>query len=228
MSHGDRLLESPHGLAPLSPTMYPGERFNGFSHLAGLLLALPGAVWLLARSMPSGDIQKTAGVLIFALSVIVLYASSMLFHSTRGSAKRFWERVDHCAIYLLIAGTVTPFALVGSMDTSADPWNIAALAAIWCLAGIGIGHTLWSPATTAPPLWLYIGMGWMGVVITLRAAPGLAPGGLVLLLGGGALYTIGTFFYLNRGGWRHAHGIWHLFVLGGTASHYMAIGAYLL
>lgn len=207
--------------------MYPGERFNGFSHLVGLLMALAGTVWLLATSLPSGDIQKTAGVLIFALSVIVLYAASMLFHSTRGSAKVFWERVDHCAIYLLIAGTVTPFAL-GSMDLSTDPWSKAALAVIWCLAGIGIWHTLRPPAVAAPPLWLYIGMGWMGVVITLRAAPDMAPAGLALLLGGGALYTIGTFFYLNRRGWRHAHGIWHLFVLGGTASHYVVIGAYLL
>lgn len=207
--------------------MYPGERFNGFSHLMGLLMALAGAVWLLATSLPSGNFQRIAGVLIFALSVIALYASSMLFHSTRGSAKLFWERIDHGAIYLLIAGTVTPFAL-GSMDTSADPWNVAALAAIWSLAGIGIWHTLRSSAVAAPPLWLYIGMGWMGVVVTLRAAPDLAPAGLALLIGGGALYTIGTFFYLNRRGWRHAHGIWHLFVLGGTTSHYVAIGAYLL
>ena len=209
--------------------MYPGERFNGFSHLTGTVMALLGAVWLLARSASSDDIQKTVGVLIFALSVIVLYTSSTLFHSTRGATRLFWERVDHCAIYLLIAGTVTPFAL-GSMDnnTSADPWNIAALAAIWCLAGIGIAHTLRPAAVATPPLWLYIGMGWMGVVITLRAAPDLAPAGLALLLGGGALYTVGTFFYLNRRGWRHAHGIWHLFVLGGTTSHYVAIGAYLV
>lgn len=206
--------------------MYPGERFNGFSHLVGLLMALPGAVWLLAKSMPSGDILKTAGVLVFALSVIVLYASSMLFHSSRGPAKAFWERVDHCAIYLLIAATVTPFAL-GSMDRSTDAWNLAALAAIWCLAGIGIWHTLRRPsAVAAPPLWLYIGMGWMGVLITLRTAPDLAPAGLALLLGGAALYTLGTLFFLNRRGWRHAHGIWHLFVLGGTCCHYVAIGAW--
>jgi hemolysin III len=226
VSQSGSLLKATHP-TPHSPTMYPGERFNGFSHLVGLLMALAGAVWLLAASLPSGNVQRTAGVLIFALSVIVLYCSSTIFHSTRGAAKLFWERIDHCAIYLLIAGTVTPFAL-GSMDVSTDPWNVVALAAIWGLAGIGIWHSLRPSAVAAPPLWLYIGMGWMGVVITLRAAPDLAPAGLVLLLGGGALYTLGTFFYLNRRGWRHAHGIWHLFVLGGTTSHYVAIGAYLL
>lgn len=207
--------------------MYHGERFNSFSHLAGLLLAVWGAVWLLARTVPSGDLLKLVGASVFALSVIVLYAASTLYHSTRGPAKQVWERIDHCAIYLLIAGTVTPFAL-GPIGAPPDAWNIAILTAIWCLAGIGIRHALRSPEDAAPPLWLYIGMGWMGVLTALRGWDQLAPAGLALLLGGAALYTIGTVFYRNRSGFRHAHGTWHVFVLGGTTSHYLAIGAFLL
>lgn len=207
--------------------MYPGERFNSFSHLAGLLLAVGGAAWLLARALPSGDWLKLVGASVFALSVIVLYAASTLYHSTRGPAKLRWERIDHCAIYLLIAGTVTPFAL-GSVGAPADAGHLATLTAIWCLAGLGIRHALRSSEAAAPPLWLYIGMGWMGVVTALRGWEQLAPAALALLLGGAALYSIGTVFYRNRSGFRHAHGTWHLFVLGGTTSHYLAIGAFVL
>ncbi|RJP71187.1 MAG: hemolysin III family protein [Comamonadaceae bacterium] len=207
--------------------MYPGERFNSFSHLAGLVLALVGAVWLLARAMPSGDPLKLAGAAVFALSVIVLYAASTLYHSTRGPAKRVWERIDHGAIYLLIAGTVTPFAL-GPAGAPPEAWNIAGLCAIWGLAGIGIRHALRSPGEAAPPLWLYIGLGWMGVLMVLRGWAHLSATGLALLLGGAALYSIGTVFYRNRSGFRHAHGTWHVFVLGGTTSHYLAIGAFVL
>ncbi len=207
--------------------MYPGKRFNGFSHLAGLIFALLGAAWLLAKTLPSGDPHRTAGALAFAASVIVLYAASTFFHSTRGPMKAFWQRIDHCAIYLLIAGTVTPFAL-GTMGTTTDVWQWVALIAIWSLAGVGVVHALRSPAMDAPPLWLYIAMGWAGVVAALRGSLHMAPAGLGLLLGGAMLYTAGTVFYRNRSGFRHAHGTWHLFVLGGTTSHYLAIGAFVL
>ena len=207
--------------------MYSGERFNGFSHLAGLILALFGAAWLIARTLPLGDAQRTVGALVFAVSVIVLYTASTLAHSTHGPAKSFWQRIDHCAIYLLIAGTVTPFAL-GPVGAPTDGWHMAALTAIWSLAGIGIWHAVRSSATDAPPLWLYIGMGWIGVLAALRGSLHLAPIGLALLLGGAVLYTVGSVFYRNRSGFRHAHGIWHLFVLGGTASHYLAIGFIIL
>lgn len=207
--------------------MYPGERFNGFSHLAGLILALLGAAWLLARALSSGDLPRTAGALVFAGSVIVLYAASTAFHSTCGPAKAFWQRIDHCAIYLLIAGTVTPFAL-GPIGAPTDGWHTATLTAVWSLAGIGIWHALRASATDAPPLWLYIGMGWIGVLAAWRGSMQLAPTGFALLLGGALLYTVGTVFYRNRSGYRHAHGTWHLFVLGGTTSHYLAIGAYVL
>jgi hemolysin III len=160
-----------------------------------------------------------------SVSVIVLYVASTLFHSTRGRTKAFWQRVDHSAIYLLIAGTFTPFAL-GS--AAMDAWSWAVLIAIWSLAGIGICRELRSTGSSAPSVALYLGMGWIGVLAALHASTQLAPAGLALLLGGAALYTAGTVFYRNRSGFRHAHGTWHLFVLGGTASHFLAIGGFVL
>lgn len=207
--------------------MYPGERLNGYSHLFGLLLALPAAALLLAKTVPTGDPARIAGALVFSLSAVALYAASTLFHSTRGRLKRMWERADHCAIYLLIAGTYTPFALV----TLQGVWGGLLLAIIWSAALFGIWRELRPAkgnAPQAPPLWLYIGMGWVGVLAAVPLAARLDTAGLMWLLIGGVLYTAGTVFYRNRQGFRHAHGAWHLFVLAGTASHYVAVGWFVL
>ncbi|MGJ7609770.1 MULTISPECIES: PAQR family membrane homeostasis protein TrhA [unclassified Variovorax] len=207
--------------------MYPGERLNGYSHLLGLLLALPAAAALLAKTVPTGDPARIAGALVFSLSAVALYAASTLFHSTRGRLKRMWERADHCAIYLLIAGTYTPFALV----TLHGVWGGGLLAVIWSAALFGIWRELRPASGTAPkkpPLSLYIGMGWLGVLAAVPLAARLDTAGLAWLLVGGVLYTAGTVFYRNRQGFRHAHGAWHLFVLAGTASHYVAVGWFVL
>ncbi|MGJ7555439.1 PAQR family membrane homeostasis protein TrhA [Variovorax sp. RB3P1] len=207
--------------------MYPGERLNGYSHLLGLLLALPAAAALLLKTVPTGDPARIAGALVFSLSAVALYAASTLFHSTRGRLKRVWERADHCAIYLLIAGTYTPFALV----TLHGAWGGVLLGIIWGAALFGIWRELRparGDAPQKPPLWLYIGMGWLGVLAAVPLAARLDAAGLVWLLVGGVLYTAGTVFYRNRQGFRHAHGAWHLFVLAGTASHYVAVGWFVL
>lgn len=207
--------------------MYPGERLNGYSHLLGLLLALPAMALLLVKTVPTGDPARIAGALVFSLSAVALYAASTLFHSTRGRLKRMWERADHCAIYLLIAGTYTPFALV----TLQGLWGGLLLATIWGAALFGIRREL-MPAKGGEPkkpsLALYIGMGWLGVLAAVPLAARLEGAGLAWLLIGGVLYTAGTVFYRNRQGFRHAHGAWHLFVLAGTASHYVAVGWFVL
>jgi hemolysin III len=206
--------------------MYPGERLNGYSHLLGLVLALAATALLLAKTLPTGDAARIAGAIVFSLSAVVLYAASTLFHSTRGRRKRFWERVDHCAIYLLIAGTYTPFALV----TLHGLWGWLLMAAVWGAAFFGIGRELLQAGSEAskPPLALYIAMGWLGVLAAVPLAARLDSGGLAWLLAGGVLYTAGTVFYRNRRGFRHAHGTWHLFVLAGTASHFVAVGWFVL
>lgn len=204
--------------------MHHGERFNSLTHLAGLLLALAGTAVLLGRTLPQGDATRIAAATVFALSMVALYAASTLFHSTRGPARRLWQRADHCAIYLLIAGTYTPFALV----TLQGPWGWALLAAIWSAAAFGIHRELRPGDVATPSLRLYIGMGWLGVLAAAPLAARLDFAGLAWLLAGAVLYTTGTVFYRNRRGWRHAHGLWHLFVLGGTASHFVAVAAFVL
>lgn len=199
-----------------------GERFNGYSHLLGLVLAIGGATVLLPRAFASGDTSRIIGALVFSTCAIALYAASAMFHAAQGRTRAFWERADHCAIFLLIAGTCTPFVLVALPAG----WAAALLAAIWSFAIFGIACELrpTDPSKASPPsLRLYVAMGWLCV---LTAAPlaarldGLALGGL---LAGAAVYTAGTVFYLNRRGWAHAHGVWHLFVLGGTMTHYFTV-----
>jgi len=206
--------------------MYPGERLNGYTHLLGLVLALVAMALLLAKTVPTGDPARIAGALVFSLSAVALYSASTLFHSTRGPRKRLWEKADHCAIYLLIGGTYTPFALV----TLNGSWGWLLLAAVWSAALFGIVRELLQAkgAATKPALALYIGMGWLGVLAAVPLAARLESGGLAWLLAGSLLYTVGTVFYRNRRGFKHAHGTWHLFVLAGTASHFVSVGCFVL
>jgi hemolysin III len=204
--------------------MYIGERFNGYSHLFGLLLATAGSVALLAKTVPTADAAKTASALVFGMSMIALYGASTLFHSTRGRLKLFWQRMDHCAIYLLIAGSYTPFALV----TLQGRWGWALLASIWSVALLGIGRELRPGEPPKPSLLLYLGMGWLGVLAAAPLVQRLDAAGLAWLLAGAGLYSAGTVFYRNPRGWRHAHGMWHLFVLGGTLSHYITVTRFVL
>jgi hemolysin III len=203
--------------------MYVGERLNTWTHLLGLVLALVALPLLMAQTWPSGDAARIGGALVFALTCIALYGASAGYHGTRGPAKLRWQRADHCAIFLLIAGSYTPFALV----TLGGLWGWVLLAAMWGIAGFGIWRELRS-TQAQPSLALYIGMGWVGVLAAAPLFSRLDAGGLIWLVVGGVLYTVGTVFYVNRAGHRHAHGLWHLFVLGGTASHYMAIAGFVV
>lgn len=205
--------------------MQPGERFNGYSHLAGLVVAGVGGAVLLAGTLAQGSVLKTVAALVFALSVLALYAASTLFHGSRGHRiKRFWQQADHCAIYLLIAGTCTPFVLLELQG--AARW--ALLCVLWGAAGAGVRRELRPELAGKPSLGLYIAMGWLCMAAAVPLAARLQPAAVAWLVAGAVLYSAGTVFYRNRGGMRHAHGLWHLFVLGGTASHYIAVAGFLL
>ena len=204
--------------------MYAGERFNGYSHLLGLLLALLGTVLLLDKTLDGGDVAKAAAAVVFSLSMLALYAASTLFHSTRGASKLFWQRADHCAIYLLIAGTYTPLALV-TLE-GAVGWML--LCGVWMAAIVGIARELRAGQGGRPSVAMYVGMGWLGLLAGVPLVARMDGGGLAWLLVGAVFYTAGTIFYRNPRGIRHAHGTWHLFVLGGTASHYIAISGFIL
>lgn len=199
--------------------MYPGERFNSTTHLTGLLLAVAGSAVLIVQAARLGDAWQIVSASIFAATMMLLYGASTAYHSVRGAAKRVLVKFDHCAIYLLIAGTYTPFTLV----TLRGAWGWALFGTVWGLAVVGILKELILGRDRIPSVPLYIAMGWLAVIAAVPLFQQLPGWGLAWLVAGGLLYTTGIVFYANDERWRHAHGVWHLFVLGGTACHYFTV-----
>jgi hemolysin III len=156
---------------------------------------------------------------------LILYLFSTLYHSLRGKAKAVFRKLDHAAIYLLIAGTYTPLTLV----TLRGGWGWSLFGAVWGLAIFGIVlDSLPRKGRRILPIVVYLLMGWL-VVIALRPLVRALPvGGIVWVVAGGLLYTSGIAFYIADKRIRHAHGVWHLFVLAGSATHYLAILLYLV
>ncbi|HTN50033.1 MAG TPA: hemolysin III family protein [Burkholderiaceae bacterium] len=199
--------------------MYHGERFNSSTHLIGTALAIAGSALLITRAALDGDPWKIVSFSIFGTMLVVLYAASTLYHSIRSArAKSVLRRLDHSAIYLLIAGTYTPFTLVTLRG--ALGWTM--FGGIWALAILGLVRT-WRSAKEEQPLWLYLLMGWLGALAALPLSVELGTHGMLWLAAGGALYTAGIVFFVNDERWRHAHGIWHLFVLAGSAAHFITV-----
>jgi len=210
------LLAAPQ---PWSIELAEGERLNSLTHLLGLILAVGAAALLITRAAQTGEPLRVFSASVFGLTMIALYAASTLFHGLQGPAKERWAKADHCAIYLLIAGTYTPFTLV----TLHGPLGWCLLGFVWCLAAVGIGKELWWDRHALPAVPLYLLMGWCGVAAGASLMRNLRGQGWRWLLAGCLCYSIGLVFYLLGRRVRHAHGIWHLFVLGGTASHFITV-----
>lgn len=202
------------------PIHHREEIANSISHGLGLLLALAALPVLLLSAMRAGSTRFTIGVAIFGLTIVLLYLASTLYHSlTHVRAKQFFRKVDHCAVFLLIAGSYTPF----SLGVLRGPWGWTLLTLVWVLAVAGIamkviaGHRHWWLSMV-----LYLVMGWLAVVavkpiVTLVPLPGI-----LLILAGGIAYSGGlAFFAAHR--IRYNHFIWHLFVIAGTVCHYLAV-----
>jgi len=203
--------------------MYDGERFNSYSHLIGALLALAGAVVLIVVGALQGDVWKIVSFSIYGASLVLLYSFSTLYHSTRGGAKRLFQKLDHNAIYLLIAGSYTPFTLV----TLRGPWGWTLFGVIWGLAAVGmLQESLLGKRTRTLSLVIYVLMGWVALVAVVPLIEALTPAGFAWLAAGGVIYTLGIAFYLYDEKFKHWHGIWHLFVVAGSAVHYVAILLY--
>ena len=203
--------------------MHHGERFNGISHLAGTVLAAAGVALLFVLPAAAMDAWRIVGLAVYAATLVLLFAVSTLYHSTRGRAKAVLRKLDHCAIYLLIAGTYTPFALV----TLRGAWGWSLFGLAWGLAALGIAQELvFGKGARVVSLAIYLVMGWMGLAALGPLAEGLGSAGLAWLLAGGALYTGGIVFYAFDERIRHFHGVWHLFVLGGSSAHFVAIAGY--
>lgn len=200
--------------------MYHGERFNSISHLIGAAAALAGTAVLIVVAARQGDLWKLVSFSIYGVSLTLLYVFSTLYHSLPGRGKTVFRTLDHLAIYLLIAGTYTPFTLVTLRGT----WGWSIFGVIWGLAVFGI--VLDTRGTRGPrivPVVIYLVMGWL-IVMALKPLMARLPlSGGVWLLVGGLFYTLGVIFYALDKRVRHFHGIWHLFVIAGSLCHYVTI-----
>ncbi|ANA33006.1 hypothetical protein R82526_03806 [Ralstonia mannitolilytica] len=203
--------------------MYHGERFNGFSHLAGAILAAAGMAVLVTSSALHHDAWKVVSSVVYGTTLVLLYTISTLYHSLRGPAKGVLQRLDHCAIYLLIAGSYTPFALV----TLRGPWGWTLFGVNWALAAIGIAQELWiGRRPRVLSLVIYVVMGWLVLIAMGPLMAALPAPGLWWVVAGGAFYTAGVGFFLFDEKVKHFHGIWHLFVLAGSACQFVSILLY--
>jgi hemolysin III len=203
--------------------MYYGERLNSYTSLVGTVFAAIGAPLLVVLAARTGDVWKIVGCSIYAAALLLLYGASTLYHSVRGRAKIILRTLDHCSIYVLIAGTYTPFALV----TLRGPWGWTLFGLAWGLAALGIAQEfVFGKGKRRLSIVIYMVMGWMAVAALRPLAAGLGTPGLAWLLAGGLLYSGGIIFFVLDERVRHFHGVWHLFVLGGSAAHFIAIAFY--
>jgi hemolysin III len=196
------------------------EIANTISHGLGLLLALVAVPILIAASMRAGNMHFTVGVSVFGGTMVLLYLASTLYHSlTHEAAKQLFRLFDHTAIFLLIAGTYTPF----SLGVLRGPWGWSMLAAVWTLAIVGITlkcreRTRYSPICYV----LYVIMGWLALVAVKPILMLIPVPGILLILAGGLAYTGGLVFFAAQR-IRYNHFIWHLFVIAGTTCHFFAV-----
>ena len=201
------------------------EIAHAISHGVGILLSIIALTVLVAVSFRDGGVRHVVGSAVFGTTLIVLYVTSTLYHSvSHPRVKPVLRKLDHTAIYLLIAGTYTPLTLI----TLHGPWGWGILTANWTLAVAGIVHA-WSPWRHRRALAhvLYVLMGWLILIAVVPLSHALQVGGLVLLVLGGAVYTSGLAFYA----WRrlpYNHLVWHLFVLTGSVLHFFAILLYVV
>ncbi|HOB02011.1 MAG TPA: hemolysin III family protein [Casimicrobium huifangae] len=199
------------------------EIANSISHGVGLAGALVAFPLLVIAASQRGDITGIVSVSVFATTMVLLYLASTLFHALPpGRAKRVFQVLDHSAIFLLIAGTYTPFTL----GVLRGAWGWALFGIVWSIAVVGIVlKALGGVRYTTISTWAYLAMGWVVVIAAERVWTLMPAWGLFWLIAGGLAYTLGAvFFALER--IRYFHFAWHLFVIAGTACHVVAVAAY--
>lgn len=196
------------------------EVANAVTHGIGIAASLAGGVVLIALAALRGDGWQIASAVVFSVSLLLLYITSTLYHAVRGEAtKARLKKLDHCAIFVLIAGTYTPFTLVGLRG----PLGWGLFAAIWGLALAGIVFKLFfTGRLKVLSTLMYVAMGWLVLVVIEPLILAIPKDGLVWLVAGGVSYTAGTLFYHNRR-IPYSHAIWHLFVLLGSVCHFAAV-----
>jgi hemolysin III len=209
----------------MSPARLREEKLNALTHGLGLVLSLVGIPGLVVMALRHGDTWHIVSCSIYGGSLITLYAASMFYHmARRDSLRELFRIVDHACIYLLIAGTYTPFTLV----TLRGEWGWTLFGLVWGLALAGVfGKIFWTGRFEIASTVIYVLMGWLALIAIEPIIERFPPGCLFWVLAGGVVYTVGVVFYvLDRKPWLHT--VWHLFVLGGSACHYVAVMRYVL
>src|SRR5919107_584830 len=201
------------------------EVANCATHGVGLALSVAGFVALVALAVAHGDAWHIASCGVYGASLVALYLASTLYHGARAPrAKRLTQALDHCGIYLLIAGTYTPFTLV----TLRGPWGWTLFGLVWSLALAGIAfRVLCGTRFRAVAVGSYVLLGWLCVIAVKPILQTVPLGALAWIAAGGFAYTTGVFFFASKR-IPHNHAIWHLFVLGGSVCHYVAVVLYVL
>ena len=210
-----------HAIADIDPN----ERANTITAWCGFALALAGACWMLPLAILHGNAWQWASALAFSSALVLMHLASSLYHGAkRPERKARLKMLDHCAIYLLIAGTYTPFTLLALRGRTG--WIL--FAAVWALAAIGVVFKLFSTGRFRLfSTLVYVAMGWLVLFAIKPVWAALDAWTLGWLFAGGVAYTLGTLFYLRRS-WPYSHSVWHLFVIAGGACHFVAICAQVL
>ncbi|WP_186118976.1 PAQR family membrane homeostasis protein TrhA [Burkholderia gladioli] len=206
--------------------MLVGERFNSITHGVGALMSMAGLATLVTMGALKGDPYRVVSAAVYGAALLVLYAVSTLYHSVhQPRLKAILQKCDHSAIYLLIAGSYTPFTLITLRGT----WGWTLFGVIWGLALFGIVQELTlGRRTRIISMVLYVLMGWLGVIALRPLVVAMSSEGVAWLLAGGVLYSAGIYFFINDERIRHGHGIWHLFVLGGSLCQFISVAAYIM
>lgn len=197
------------------------ETANSISHGIGFIASFIGMPFLIIQALKNGDAGTVVAMALFSASMIILYLASTLYHALPGGkAKQMFRVIEHSAIYLLIAGTYTPFTL----GILRGAWGWSLFSIVWTIATIGIVLKAFKKA--AHPVLstgLYLLMGWLVVVAAVPMAEKIESTGGLLIIAGGLSYTIGVVFFALDSRLKYSHFIWHLFVLAGTTCHYFAV-----
>ena len=212
--------DSPHTAAEIRD-----EIASALTHGLGAVAALAGGAVLITLTALHGDAWQLGASIVFGVTLLLLYTASTLYHAIQHPvAKGRLKVFDHCAIYLLIAGTYTPFTLIGLRG----PWGWGLFIAIWSLALCGVIFKLfYTGRYKRLSTFIYIAMGWLIIVAIKPMLNSLDAWTLGWLLAGGVFYTLGTYFY-HRESIPYSHAIWHLFVIAGSVCHFVAVTAQVL
>lgn len=201
------------------------ELFNSLTHIVGFLLSIAALVVLVVLASLEGNVWKIVSFSIYGATLIILYGISTLYHSVRGRSKKIFQKLDHISIYLLIAGSYTPFTLVSMRGG----WGWSIFGVIWGLAIFGIAQEFFVRSQKRIlSLAIYIIMGWLILIAIVPLVRSLPTGGLIWLVAGGLFYTGGVYFFINDEKIKHFHGIWHIFVMAGSISHFFTMAFYVL